>query len=106
MRQAISYYESTDRQTAARLDATLRGGQVDLSEETVLATELGVCDRPYDPYEAIVTPLTGDWAGVRGCADVFHNSGMALTEMGGRASARAAQPTRIPRLLRPGSCRC
>lgn len=49
---------------------------------TGAAASLGICDRAYDPYEVILKPLIGDWAGVRGCADVFRNLADALGDMG------------------------
>jgi len=49
---------------------------------TGAAASLGICDRAYDPYEVILKPLIGDWAGVRGCADVFRNLADATSDMG------------------------
>ena len=46
-----------------------------------LGTALGVCDRAYDPFEVVLKPLCGDWAGLRACADVYRNVGIAATEM-------------------------
>lgn len=48
---------------------------------TWLAAQLGICDRPYDPYESLVKPFSGDWAAVRGCADTFANISAALADM-------------------------
>ncbi|MEU8387350.1 hypothetical protein [Micromonospora sp. NPDC048843] len=48
---------------------------------TWLAAKLGICDRAYDPYESLLKPVAGDWAGVRGCADVFGNLAAALAGM-------------------------
>lgn len=49
---------------------------------TEAGTSLGICDRPYDPFEVVLKPLIGDWAGMRACADVFENLGNALQAMG------------------------
>ncbi|MEO3770562.1 hypothetical protein [Micromonospora sp. B9E7] len=48
---------------------------------TWLAAKLGICDRAYDPYESLVKPIAGDWAAVRGCADVFDSLAAALAGM-------------------------
>lgn len=48
---------------------------------TEAATALGICDRPYDPFEVVLKPLCGDWAGLRACADVYRNVGAATTAM-------------------------
>lgn len=50
-------------------------------EATSLLAKLGVCDRAYDPYETWIKPLSGDWASVRGCADVFGSISAALEDM-------------------------
>jgi len=49
---------------------------------TGAAASLGICDRAYDPYEVILKPVIGDWASVRGCADVFRNLADGLGDMG------------------------
>ena len=38
---------------------------------TSLGAQLGICDRAYDPVAELVEPMSGDFAGLRGCADVF-----------------------------------
>ncbi|WP_026931269.1 hypothetical protein [Glycomyces tenuis] len=38
---------------------------------------LGLLDRSYDPYEFLLKPVTGDWAGFRACADVYRNTANA-----------------------------
>lgn len=48
---------------------------------TDAATALGICDRAYDPYEVVLKPVVGDWAGMRACADVFRNMGAATEDM-------------------------
>ncbi|MFC6865527.1 hypothetical protein [Haloechinothrix salitolerans] len=48
---------------------------------TGAAASLGICDRAYDPFEVFLKPVVGDWAGMRGCADVFRNVSAAVTEM-------------------------
>ena len=45
-------------------------------------THFGFLDRAYDPYETWIKPLCGDWAGLRGCADVFTNLATAVEHMG------------------------
>jgi hypothetical protein len=47
---------------------------------TELAASLGLGHR-WDPYEAVLQPLTGDWSGLRACADVFANAGAAVGDM-------------------------
>ncbi len=47
-------------------------------EATVIATRLGLLDRPLDPYEALVAPLSGDWAGLYACGDVLDAIAAAL----------------------------
>lgn len=49
-------------------------------EATDLAAKLGF-GHHWDPYEAILKPLTGDWAGLRGCKDVFDNVADAFEAM-------------------------
>lgn len=63
-------------------------------EATTLATDVGVLDRPYDPFMEWVKPWLGDWAGLRACADVFTavaaaTSVMALNVRHGALSAQA-----------------
>lgn len=48
---------------------------------TDAAASVGICDRAYDPFEVFLKPVVGDWAGMRGCADVFRNVGAALADM-------------------------
>lgn len=48
---------------------------------TSIAAQLGMIDRPYDVMESIVKPISGDWAGLRACADVYDNVGSALGDM-------------------------
>ena len=47
---------------------------------TELAESLGLGHR-WDPYEEILKPLTGDWSGMRACADVYGNVGDAVGAM-------------------------
>lgn len=49
---------------------------------TGAAASLGICDRAYDPFEVVLKPLIGDWAGMRACGDAFENLGNALQAMG------------------------
>lgn len=61
---------------------------------TEAAAGLGLIDRAYDPYEWVLKPVVGDWAAVRGCADVFAGLADAAADMSrnldGAASATAA----------------
>lgn len=56
-------------------------GRMIVIKATELMRDLGWLDRPYDPYEIAVKPVTGDWAGYRGTADVLRNVAEALTAM-------------------------
>jgi hypothetical protein len=47
---------------------------------TELAEMLGLGHR-WDPYEKILKPLTGDWNGLRACADVYGNVGGAVGDL-------------------------
>ena len=47
---------------------------------TTLAAQLGI-GHPWDPYEMILKPITGDWNGMRGCKDVFDNVADALGDL-------------------------
>lgn len=38
-----------------------------------LAADVGFIDRAYDPFEMLVEPFVGDWAGLLRCAEVFTN---------------------------------
>lgn len=55
-------------------------GRAVIVEATELAASLGLGHR-WDPYEAILKPVTGDWSGLRSCTDVFGNVGEALGDM-------------------------
>lgn len=55
-------------------------GRAVIVEATGLAAHLGL-GHPWDPYEAVLKPLTGDWNGLRGCADVFGNVAGAVEDM-------------------------
>jgi hypothetical protein len=48
---------------------------------TGLLASFGWLDRAYDPYEIVLKPVVGDWAGFRACVDVFHNLAAALGTM-------------------------
>jgi hypothetical protein len=41
---------------------------------TTAAARLGILDRAYDPFEFLVCPLVGDWAGLLRCAEVFDHA--------------------------------
>jgi uncharacterized protein YukE len=44
---------------------------------------VGWIERAYDPYDLALKPVVGDWAGFRGCADMFRNLDEALQTMSG-----------------------
>lgn len=48
---------------------------------TGAAAVLGIIDRAYDPYEWVLKPVVGDWAAVRGCADVLSGLADAAADM-------------------------
>lgn len=48
---------------------------------TGLGAKLGIFDRAYDPFETWVKPLSGDWIGVRACADVYDNVALSVQDM-------------------------
>jgi uncharacterized protein YukE len=50
-------------------------------EATNLATQLGLMDRPIDPYEDVCKWFAGDWAGFAECRDVFDNLANACQSM-------------------------
>ncbi|WP_100443976.1 hypothetical protein [Glycomyces xiaoerkulensis] len=55
---------------------------------------IGLLDRAYDPYEFFLKPVTGDWAGFRGCADVYRNTAQACRNISGNLShGRLGIPT-------------
>lgn len=62
-------------------------GRLVIVEATTLASRLGL-GRPWDPYAEILKPVSGDWNGLRGCADVYENLALALE--GVSANARNA----------------
>jgi hypothetical protein len=47
---------------------------------TEIGEALGLCHR-WDPYEAILKPVTGDWKGLRACADVFDHVADAIGDV-------------------------
>ena len=55
-------------------------GRQAVIKATELAASLGLGHR-WDPYEAVLQPLTGDWNGLRACADVFADVGVAVGDM-------------------------
>lgn len=48
---------------------------------TSVAADLGILDRAYNMRDEFVKPFTGDWAGVRGCADYYEYVAQALSGM-------------------------
>jgi hypothetical protein len=69
-------------------------GRTLIVEATMLASKLGL-GHPWDPYEAILKPVTGDWNGLRRCADVFESVAEALEEMGGNVQSAASSITNV-----------
>jgi hypothetical protein len=56
---------------------------------TGAAAGLGIIDRAYDPYEWVLKPVVGDWAAVRGCADVLSGLADAAADMSRNVDAAA-----------------
>ena len=50
---------------------------------TEFMATVGWIERAYDPYDLALKPVVGDWAGFRGCADMFRNLAEALQTMSG-----------------------
>jgi hypothetical protein len=48
---------------------------------TEILAHIGWMDRAYDPYELLLKPVIGDWAGFRGCVDVFRNVAEAARQI-------------------------
>jgi len=48
---------------------------------TSVAADLGILDRAYNMRDEFVKPFTGDWAGVRACADYYEHVADSLTSM-------------------------
>ncbi|GAB1690835.1 hypothetical protein KRM28CT15_26380 [Krasilnikovia sp. M28-CT-15] len=48
---------------------------------TWLGMELGVCDRQYDIFEAVLKPVLGDWAGMKATGVTMTNLSNALIDM-------------------------
>lgn len=59
------------------------------------AARLGLLERAYDPFECLVGPYVGDWAGLLRCAEVFDRVGDLLT---GVASTIAGADELVPRI--------
>jgi hypothetical protein len=47
---------------------------------TSMLADIGVMDRPIDPFEELVQPFVGDWAGMQRCAEVFTHLGVMLPQ--------------------------
>jgi hypothetical protein len=62
---------------------------------TGAAAGLGILDRAYDPYEWLLKPVVGDWAAVRGCADVFTALADAAADMSRNADAAGTATTTV-----------
>lgn len=48
---------------------------------TDVASKVGICDRAYDPFELVLKPVCGDWAGLRRCGQVYRNASWAVDDM-------------------------
>ncbi len=48
-----------------------------------VAAALGILDRAYDPFDFIVCPVVGDWAGLMRCAEVFDHVADLLRDEAG-----------------------
>lgn len=58
-------------------------GRTVIIEASEILARFNLIDRPYDPYEFLLKPVTGDWGGFRGCADVFRNAAAACRGLAG-----------------------
>lgn len=56
-------------------------GRDAIFKATEFLAGMGLLDRAYDPYELVLKPVVGDWAGFRSAADVYRNVARALTQM-------------------------
>src|SRR5690606_9451919 len=56
-------------------------GRDAIFKATEFLASMGMLDRAYDPYELVLKPVVGDWAGFRRAADVYRNVAEALTYM-------------------------
>jgi len=58
--------------------ATLRTAIYDV---TALASKIGMCDRAYDPYEVVLKPICGDWAGMARLGHVLNQLEWCLRDV-------------------------
>lgn len=56
-------------------------GRDAIFKATEFLASMGMLDRAYDPYELVLKPVVGDWAGYRRSADVYRNVADALVAM-------------------------
>lgn len=57
----------------------LRGA---IYQVTKLGAALGICDRPYDPFEAILKPICGDWVGMARTGRVLDQVSRCVRDVG------------------------
>ncbi|MFI5897319.1 hypothetical protein ACIA5D_45225 [Actinoplanes sp. NPDC051513] len=50
-------------------------------EVTELASKIGMCDRAYDPYEVVLKPICGDWAGMARLGHVLNQLEWCLRDV-------------------------
>ncbi|WP_433379851.1 hypothetical protein ACQPZX_14220 [Actinoplanes sp. CA-142083] len=50
-------------------------------EVTALASKIGMCDRAYDPYEVVLKPICGDWAGMARLGHVMNQLEWCLRDV-------------------------
>jgi hypothetical protein len=48
---------------------------------TALASKIGMCDRAYDPYEVVLKPICGDWAGMARLGHVLNQLEWCLRDV-------------------------
>src|SRR2546430_14518472 len=72
-------FRSYDPPLSALISRAAMGRHVIITA-TTLAAQLGI-GHPWDPYEMILKPITGDWNGMRGCKDVFDNVADSLCDL-------------------------
>lgn len=50
-------------------------------EVTALGAKIGLCDRAYDPYEVVLKPICGDWAGMARLGSVLNQLEWCLRDV-------------------------
>lgn len=56
-------------------------GRSAVIKSTEFLSSIGMLDRSYDPYDLVLKPVVGDWAGFRGTADVMRHLADAIVAM-------------------------